>query len=67
MDRIERQDEDLEQLAERVLSWITYAVRPLSVVELQHALAVKFDATETDLIAIIDEDTLVSICAGLIM
>ena len=40
MERVERQDDRRKQLARRVLSWITYAVRPLSVKELQHTLEV---------------------------
>ena len=40
MERVERQDDGRKQLAKRVLSWITYAVRPLSVKELQHTLEV---------------------------
>ena len=40
MERIERQNEDNKELAKHVFSWITYARRPLSVKELQHALAV---------------------------
>jgi len=45
MERVERQDDSRKQLARRVLSWITYAIRPLSVKELQHALAVMPDTT----------------------
>src|SRR5580698_1643659 len=48
MERIERQDDSRTELAKRVLSWITYAVRPLSVTELQHALAVVLDTTNLD-------------------
>jgi hypothetical protein len=40
MERIEGQLPDQEELAKQVLSWITYAIRPLTVLELQHALAV---------------------------
>jgi hypothetical protein len=54
-------------LAKRVLSWITYAVRPLSVKELQHALAVMPDTTELDPDDITDDEILTSICAGLVV
>jgi len=67
MERIERQDEGRKEIAKRVLSWITYAIRPLSVDELQHALAVDDDATEMDPEAIIDDEILVSVCAGLVV
>ena len=67
MERVERQDDSRKQLAKRVLSWITYAVRPLSVEELQHALAVMPDTTELDPDGITDDETLTSICAGLVV
>ena len=67
MERVERQDDDCKQLAKRVLSWITYAVRPLSVKELQHALAVMPDTTELDPDDITDDEILTSICAGLVV
>jgi hypothetical protein len=51
----------------RVLSWITYAVRPLSVKELQHALAVMPDTTYIDPDDITDDEILTSICAGLVV
>ena len=67
MERVERQDNRRKQLAKRVLSWITHAVRPLSFIELQHALAVTSGATNFDPEAIIDEDILISVCAGLVV
>src|SRR3984957_7148815 len=67
MERVERQDDSRKQLAKRVLTWITYAVRPLSVKELQHALAVIPDTTELDPDDITDDEILVSICAGLVV
>jgi hypothetical protein len=39
MERIETQCEDDGNLAKRVLSWIVYAFRPLSLQELRYALA----------------------------
>lgn len=41
MERIRSQDIESIRLAERVLAWIVHALRPLSVEELQHALAVQ--------------------------
>jgi len=67
MERVERQDDGCKQLAKRVLSWITYAVRPLSVKELQHALAVMPDTTELDPDDITDDEILTSVCAGLVV
>jgi len=47
MRRIKEQTADDVELALGVLSWISFVVRPLSVEELQHALAVR--PTHTDL------------------
>jgi hypothetical protein len=66
MERIERQDEKRRGLAKQALMWITHAFRPLHVKELQHALAVESDATVLDPEAIIHEDILISVCAGLV-
>ena len=65
--RIERQNEDDRELAKRVFCWITYACRPLTVDELQHALAITPDMTEMDADNIIDEEILTSVCAGLVV
>jgi len=67
MERVERQDDSRKELAKQVLSWITYAVRPLSVKELQHALAVVPDTTNLDHEDITDEEILTSVCAGLVV
>ena len=67
MERIERQDDNRKQLARRVLSWIIYVVRPLSVKELQHALAVVPDSTNIDSNDIIDDEILTSVCSGLVV
>jgi len=67
MIRIEQQDKPRAQLAEQVLAWITYAFRPLSVKELQHALAIKLETTSLDPESIIDEEVLTSVCAGLVV
>ena len=67
MVRIEQQDEERKQLSNCVFSWIVHAFRPLSVRELQHALAVEFGTSEIDPEALIDEDILTSVCAGLVV
>ncbi|KAI8632475.1 ankyrin repeat-containing domain protein [Xylariaceae sp. FL1651] len=68
MDRIEGQTYDHRQLAIQVLSWITFAKRPLTTQELQHALAVDLDyqSDSFDLDNITDLDYIVSVCAGLV-
>lgn len=71
LQRIRKQAGDDGQLGMRVLSWITYARRPLSVDELRHGLAVEYD--EEDLRAEFDPDNLLSpgslvdVCAGLVV
>jgi hypothetical protein len=67
MARIERQDRPRAQLAEKVLSWITFAFRPLSVEEIQHALAIELETTSLDPENITDEEVLTSVCAGLVV
>ncbi len=64
MDRIEGQLKDQEELAKQVLSWITYAKRPLSTTELQHALGVEVGETELDPDNIPLVEDIVSVCAG---
>jgi hypothetical protein len=67
MERIEQQPKPDRELAERVLSWITYARRPLSVEELQHALAVSPKMTRMNLRALVFDWKLTSVCAGLVV
>jgi hypothetical protein len=61
----DQQTEDVE-LANRVLMWISYAQRPLHVPELQYAVAVTPSSTELDEGALTDPELLLSVCAGLI-
>lgn len=66
MRRIEGQSEDDKQLAEQILQWISFAIRPLSLAELQEALAVEPDTQEVDEDNINDAELLTSVCAGLV-
>ena len=67
MKRIDGQEEDFRELAKQVLSWVTHAKRPLTTVELQHALAVRDGAVELDEDFVPEVEDLVSVCAGLII
>lgn len=67
MKRISSQVDEDVQLAKQVLSWLLYAQRPLTVTELQHALATEPEARALDEEALPDEGLLVSICAGLVV
>jgi len=66
MKRIQGQECRRFKRAEQVLSWISHAVRQLTVKEVQYALAVEPDDTDMDEEALPDEDLLVSACAGLV-
>ncbi|KAK6515976.1 hypothetical protein TWF281_004566 [Arthrobotrys megalospora] len=73
MMRIKRQSPNSRQLAEHILYWITFAKRPLSTLELQHALAVEAPQSEgEDLPREFGKDNLpdiqemLSVCTGLI-
>jgi hypothetical protein len=66
MIRIEGQVTDQEELAKQVLSWITCAERPLTTLELQHALAVEVGESELDEDNLPELEDMVSVCAGLV-
>ncbi|KAJ7114765.1 hypothetical protein C8R44DRAFT_675918 [Mycena epipterygia] len=67
IERIDNQSEDDRQLAQQVLTWVSNVKRPLSVGELREALAIEPEATILDPDNLLDMDTVVSVCAGLIM
>ncbi|KAJ7593607.1 hypothetical protein C8J56DRAFT_776340, partial [Mycena floridula] len=67
MSRIKAQGEAEYELACRIFYWLAYAKKPLSIEELQHAVAVSHDMTEMDFHAIVDIDVLTGVCAGLIV
>ena len=66
MERIEGQFVDQEKLAKQVLFWITYARRPLTTTELQHALGVEVGESQLDKDNIPQVEYMVSLCAGLV-
>ena len=65
--RIENQSDDYRQLANQILEWIVFAVRPLSMNELQEALAVEEGTQEIDESNIVDPELITSVCAGLVV
>jgi ankyrin repeat domain-containing protein 50 len=67
MSRIESQRRGEKQLAEKVLSWVSYALRPLTLEELQHALAIKIGESKLDGRKIPDEEEITPVCAGLLI
>jgi hypothetical protein len=65
MSRIRRQNG--KELAERVLIWVTFAYRPLSLTELQHAVAISSTMPDMDSTSIVPGHSLTSVCAGLVV
>jgi hypothetical protein len=65
--RIEGQLKGHRELAKRVLSWITFAKRPLTTTEICCALAVEPRETEIDPDNVPDSEVIVSVCAGLVV
>lgn len=64
--RIQNQDEDQASLAHKVLYWISYSFRPLTITELQHALAVELDDDDLDEDGLYDTELMISVCADLV-
>ncbi|KAH8710036.1 ankyrin repeat domain-containing protein [Phaeosphaeriaceae sp. PMI808] len=67
LERIEGQQAGHSRLAKHVLSWITFAKRPLTTAEICCALAVESDEAELDPENKPDVEDLVSVCAGLVV
>ncbi|TVY86815.1 Ankyrin repeat,PH and SEC7 domain containing protein [Lachnellula willkommii] len=67
MERIKGQVKDSSELAEQVISWITLACRPLTTLELLHALAIEIGESELDKTNIPELEDIVSVCAGLVI
>jgi hypothetical protein len=66
MERIKGQVTDSQELAKQVLSWITCAKRPLTTLELRHALAVEISESALDKENLPEIEDIVSMCAGLV-
>lgn len=66
MERIERQGDGYRELAKKILAWIIQAQRPLSTLELRHALAVRSSMTKPDHDFIPALRILQSVCIGLV-
>ncbi|KAJ7576452.1 ankyrin repeat-containing domain protein [Mycena floridula] len=67
MTRILAQGEDDANLACHVFLWLTYSQEPLTVTDLQHALAISPGMTAMNADAITDIEILTSVCAGLVV
>lgn len=67
MYRIKNQEPDHRRVALKTLAWVSYAFRPLSLRELQHALAIEPGDTDLDEELIMDGHSITSLCAGLVV
>jgi ankyrin repeat protein len=66
MERIFAQGGGSSKMAKKILAWILCAHRPLSTLELLHALAVEPGDNEIDEDNILETEQLLTICAGLV-
>lgn len=66
MIRIESQGGRSQDLAKKILSWITHAKRVLSITELQHAVAIEPGKSELNRKFIPSLEIIGTICAGLV-
>lgn len=67
MQRIEATNEEDRNVAMRFLLWITFAARPLSVREIEHACSIDAQTREIDPDEVLNAHDLTSICSGLVM
>jgi hypothetical protein len=67
LQHIDDQGEEDAVLAREVKSWLTYALQPLQASVLQQALAIKPQGQSFDEDALIHEETLLAVCAGLVI
>lgn len=65
--RIDDQGSSARKLGNRVLMWISHTCRPLTIPELQHALAIDAENQVLDLDFMPEEEDLTSVCAGLVL
>ncbi|KAI4131930.1 MAG: hypothetical protein LQ341_006324 [Variospora aurantia] len=66
-ERIDGQNEDDRELAHRALRWVAYAYRPLTVEELEEALAIDPEADDLDREASPPISLVLDACAGLLI
>jgi hypothetical protein len=66
MERILAQGKGLSKMARKISAWILCAHRPLSTLELRHALAIEPGDTDIDEDNILEAEQILTICAGLV-
>jgi hypothetical protein len=67
MEWIEQQHEEKKKIAYSTLTWVANAKRPLTIEELQTALAVEPGARSLDEDNILEVDSILAACAGLVL
>ncbi|KAI9774241.1 MAG: hypothetical protein M1839_001743 [Geoglossum umbratile] len=67
LERIENQEPDEKEIASKALAWICHAYRPLSLEELQHALAIEPFDVHLDEEHLVDGDRIIALCGGLVV
>ncbi|KAJ6536872.1 hypothetical protein B0H19DRAFT_1003807, partial [Mycena capillaripes] len=67
MNRIKSQNEEDRNIAHSALTWVVNAKRPLTVTELQVALAVEPDDQHLDYDSLFDIEIILNVCAGLVI
>ncbi|KAK0439021.1 ankyrin repeat-containing domain protein, partial [Desarmillaria tabescens] len=65
--RVDHYGDCQKELAYHIFGWIAFAVEPLNVTELQHALAIQPNTEKLDPINVTGEDILTSVCARLVI
>ena len=66
IDRVRRQGANARDLAEKALLWAIYAARPLSIRELQAAIAINEDKEKSNEESVVPVEDIISACAGLV-
>jgi hypothetical protein len=64
--RVKSQDDFDSALGMKALLWVSTAFRYLEIDELLHVLAVRIGDTDHDPAGMVTENTLMSVCAGLL-
>lgn len=66
VERIMMQSKRRSSLAFQILVWIIYAIKPLSIGDLQYAIATCPENNPFDPQALVEEQTIIAVCCGLI-
>ena len=64
--RIDLQESENRQLAEKVICWVSYTLESLQLRQLQEALAFGSGISKFDSSSLVDQNVIVSVCAGLV-